>query len=105
MQVFTVDLSLCNGRYCCQIACKDEHVGNDWSPYAKPLPDTGQFWLGISEYDRDIKTDKDTSLGDIPFALMYVALSRQALANLTDSLSMRHAARLRKRKKEKSCLS
>lgn len=52
MKVFTVDLSLCNGCYCCQIACKDEHVGNDWSPYAKPQPDTGQFWIGITEQVR-----------------------------------------------------
>ena len=52
MIVFTVDLSLCNGCYCCQIACKDEHVGNDWTPYAKPQPDTGQFWIGLSEQVR-----------------------------------------------------
>jgi len=52
MKVFTVDLALCNGCYCCQIACKDEHVGNDWSPYAKPQPDTGQFWIGITELVR-----------------------------------------------------
>ncbi len=49
MKAFYIDLSVCNGCYCCQIACKDEHVGNDWSPYAKPQPDTGQFWIGIDE--------------------------------------------------------
>ncbi len=49
MKVFAVDLSICNGCHACQIACKDEHVGNDWSPYAKPQPDTGQFWIGINE--------------------------------------------------------
>ena len=49
MKAFVVDLSVCNGCYACQIACKDEHVGNDWTPYAKPQPDTGQFWLGIEE--------------------------------------------------------
>jgi Fe-S-cluster-containing dehydrogenase component len=49
MKVFVVDLSICNGCYCCQIACKDEHVGNDWTPYAKPQPDTGQFWIGLTE--------------------------------------------------------
>jgi len=49
MKVFTVDLSICNGCYCCQIACKDEHVANDWTPYAKPQPDTGQFWIGLTE--------------------------------------------------------
>ena len=49
MKVFALDLSVCNGCYCCQIACKDEHVGNDWTPYAKPQPDTGQFWIGLTE--------------------------------------------------------
>ncbi|MFH0730154.1 MAG: 4Fe-4S dicluster domain-containing protein [Pseudomonadota bacterium] len=52
MKVFAIDLSVCNGCYCCQIACKDEHVANDWTPYAKPQPDTGQFWLGLTELVR-----------------------------------------------------
>lgn len=49
MKVFIIDIAKCNGCYCCQIACKDEHVGNDWTPYAKPQPDTGQFWLKLTE--------------------------------------------------------
>ncbi len=52
MKAFVIDVSKCNGCYNCQIACKDEHVGNDWSPYAKPQPDTGQFWLKLNEYVR-----------------------------------------------------
>jgi len=44
-----IDLSLCNGCHNCQIACKDEHVGNDWTPVAKPQPDTGQFWNKVTE--------------------------------------------------------
>jgi Fe-S-cluster-containing dehydrogenase component len=51
-KVFVFDTSICNGCYCCQIACKDEHCGNDWTPYAKPQPDTGQFWLRLSEHVR-----------------------------------------------------
>jgi tetrathionate reductase subunit B len=51
-KVFVFDTSICNGCYCCQLACKDEHCGNDWTPYAKPQPDTGQFWLKLSEYVR-----------------------------------------------------
>jgi Fe-S-cluster-containing dehydrogenase component len=27
-------------------------VANDWTPYAKPQPDTGQFWIGITELVR-----------------------------------------------------
>ncbi|MFC1941698.1 4Fe-4S dicluster domain-containing protein [Chloroflexota bacterium] len=52
MKAFVIDVSICNGCYCCQIACKDEHVSNDWTPYAKPQPDTGQFWVKLHEYVR-----------------------------------------------------
>jgi tetrathionate reductase subunit B len=52
MKVFLIDVGICNGCYCCQIACKDEHVANDWTPYAKPQPDTGQFWLKQNEFVR-----------------------------------------------------
>ena len=50
MKAFIFDVGICNGCYSCQIACKDEHVGNDWSPIAKPQPDTGQFWLKLTEH-------------------------------------------------------
>ena len=36
MKAFLVDVSICNGCYNCQIACKDEHCSNDWMPYARP---------------------------------------------------------------------
>jgi tetrathionate reductase subunit B len=49
LKVFTFDASRCNGCYNCQIACKDEHVSNDWTPIAKPQPETGQFWLKLTE--------------------------------------------------------
>jgi tetrathionate reductase subunit B len=52
MKAFVIDVTHCNGCYCCQLACKDEHCGNDWSPYAKPQPDTGQFWGRLDEYVR-----------------------------------------------------
>lgn len=49
MKVFLFDASRCNGCHGCQIACKDEHCGNDWMPYAKPQPETGHFWCGVEE--------------------------------------------------------
>jgi tetrathionate reductase subunit B len=49
MKSFVIDIAKCNGCYNCQIACKEEHVGNDWTPYAKPQPDTGQFWMKMHE--------------------------------------------------------
>ena len=48
-KAFVFDLALCSGCYACQIVCKDEHSGNDWSPIAKPQPDTGQFWIKVNE--------------------------------------------------------
>jgi tetrathionate reductase subunit B len=61
MKSFVIDVAICNGCYCCQIACKDEHVGNDWAPYARPQPDTGQFWLKMNEFVR----------GTVPKVKMY----------------------------------
>jgi len=47
-----INYDICNGCYNCQVACKDEHVGNDWTPYAKPQPATGQFWMKITDMVR-----------------------------------------------------
>lgn len=49
MKVFVVDQKYCNGCYGCQIACKDEHCGNDWMPYQKPQPELGHFWMKLQE--------------------------------------------------------
>ena len=43
-KVMIIDITKCNGCHNCQIACKDEHCGNDWTPIARPQPLTGQFW-------------------------------------------------------------
>ncbi len=48
-KVFVFDADKCTGCRNCQLACKDEHVDNDWSPIALPQPDTGQFWLNLKE--------------------------------------------------------
>lgn len=52
MKALVIDINKCNGCYNCQIACKDEHVGNDWTPYAKPQPNTGQFWVKVTDMVR-----------------------------------------------------
>ncbi len=51
-KVMVIDLSICNGCHNCQVSCKDEHVANDWSPIAKPQPDTGQFWNKVINLER-----------------------------------------------------
>lgn len=51
MKVFVFDANHCNGCYNCQIACKDEHCGNDWTPIAAPQPNSGQFWCKVSQVE------------------------------------------------------
>ena len=49
-KAFVIDVAKCSGCYNCQLACKDEHAGNDWTPYAKPQPLTGQFWCRVTDH-------------------------------------------------------
>jgi Fe-S-cluster-containing dehydrogenase component len=49
---FVIDIRKCQGCYNCQVACKDEHCGNDWTPYAKSQPESGQFWGKLKEVVR-----------------------------------------------------
>jgi len=49
-KIFVIDIARCSGCYNCQLACKDEHCGNDWRPYAAPQPPTGQFWCKVKEF-------------------------------------------------------
>ncbi|MDR2088233.1 MAG: oxidoreductase, partial [Clostridiales Family XIII bacterium] len=51
-KVFVIDVAKCTGCHNCQLACKDEHCGNDWTPYAAPQPMTGQFWCRVEEHVR-----------------------------------------------------
>lgn len=48
-KVFVIDTALCTGCDNCQLACKDEHVGNDWSPIAAAQPEIGQFWMKLEQ--------------------------------------------------------
>ncbi len=50
-KAFVFDIAKCSGCYCCQLSCKDEHCGNDWTPYARPQPDIGQFWIKVKDYE------------------------------------------------------
>jgi Fe-S-cluster-containing dehydrogenase component len=55
-KVMIIDLALCNGCHNCQVACKDEHCANDWSPIARPQPDTGPFWNKVVHMERPTTT-------------------------------------------------
>ncbi len=49
-----MDLERCIGCYNCQVACKDEHVGNAFPPIAKPQPTFGHFWMRLEEHERQL---------------------------------------------------
>ena len=70
MKAFVFDLAKCNGCYNCQLACKDEMVGNEWMPFNKPQPDTGHFWCHMHE----------TTHGQIPKVRVEYRLHRNSHA-------------------------
>ncbi|MBW1802065.1 MAG: carboxypeptidase regulatory-like domain-containing protein [Deltaproteobacteria bacterium] len=47
-----IDIRKCNGCYNCFLACRDEHCGNDYPPYAAAQPAGGQFWMRLIEKER-----------------------------------------------------
>jgi Fe-S-cluster-containing dehydrogenase component len=53
MKTILVDPAKCLQCCNCQIACKDEHVGNDWSPIAAPQAEH-QFWIHVQ--DKEVST-------------------------------------------------
>jgi len=47
-----IDVAQCENCNNCFLACKDEHVGNDWPGYAGPQPNTGPSWICIEARER-----------------------------------------------------
>ena len=47
-----IDVEKCEDCNNCFLACKDEHVGNDWPGYSAPQPIHGQRWIDISRKER-----------------------------------------------------
>jgi Fe-S-cluster-containing dehydrogenase component len=47
-----IDVAKCENCQNCFLACKDEHVGNDWPGYSAPQSDRGQGWIKIQGKER-----------------------------------------------------
>jgi Fe-S-cluster-containing dehydrogenase component len=47
-----IDVSLCHDCNNCFVACKDEHVGNQWLPYTDEQPRHGHQWMNIQRTER-----------------------------------------------------
>ena len=63
MKTILVDVDRCVQCCNCQIACKDEHCGNDWSPIAAKQAD-GQFWVRIDQ--KEVSSGTRTRLIRMP---------------------------------------
>ncbi|MDR1815058.1 MAG: (4Fe-4S)-binding protein [Clostridiales Family XIII bacterium] len=46
------DVDKCIGCYTCMLACKDEHVGNEWLPYTDRQQKRDQKWLVMEKRER-----------------------------------------------------
>ena len=87
MKAFLIDLDKCVGCYDCQIGCKDEHCGNDWTPYAKPQPDTGQFWMHVIETEHGARPHVKVSY--VPTMCQHCADAPCAAACTQDAFKIR----------------
>ncbi|MDR1067888.1 MAG: oxidoreductase, partial [Clostridiales Family XIII bacterium] len=47
-----VDVAKCVGCFNCLMACKDEHVGNDWLPYTRSQQRHAQKWVDTIRHER-----------------------------------------------------
>lgn len=47
-----MDIASCHDCNDCFMACKDEHVGNDWSPYTEEQPRHGHRWIKLLRTER-----------------------------------------------------
>lgn len=47
-----IDVAQCEDCNNCTLACKDEHVENDWPGYSKPQPRHGQRWMDVLRHER-----------------------------------------------------
>ncbi|MBT3702510.1 MAG: oxidoreductase [Alphaproteobacteria bacterium] len=56
-----IDVALCHNCSNCFIACKDEHVGNDYPGYAASQPLHGHSWIEIGQRERGQAPMVDTA--------------------------------------------
>ncbi|MDO4735267.1 MAG: oxidoreductase, partial [Lachnospiraceae bacterium] len=47
-----IDLEKCAGCFNCFLACKDEHVGNEWLPYTKEQQKHDMKWVNVEVHER-----------------------------------------------------
>lgn len=61
-----IDVAKCEGCYNCFLACKDEHIDNDFPPYAVAQPKHGHKWIDIVTRERGQFPDIDVANLPVP---------------------------------------
>ena len=51
-RIMIIDVARCHDCNNCFLACKDEHVDNEFPPYSKAMPRHGHRWRDIDRVDR-----------------------------------------------------
>ncbi|NLP29610.1 MAG: oxidoreductase [Clostridiales bacterium] len=63
---FVIDVAKCHDCNNCFMACKDEHVGNDWPGYTASQPRHGHRWMNILRRERGQHTRNDVAFLPMP---------------------------------------
>ena len=74
-----IDVALCHDCNNCFMACKDEHVGNDWPGYTAPQPRHGHRWINIERRERGVYARNDVAYLPVPCQHCQVAHCQQAV--------------------------
>jgi Fe-S-cluster-containing dehydrogenase component len=61
------------------MACKDEHVGNDWPGYTAPQPRHGHRWINIERRERGVYARNDVAYLPVPCQHCQVADCQKAV--------------------------
>jgi Fe-S-cluster-containing dehydrogenase component len=61
-----IDVEKCENCNNCFLACKDEHVGNDWPGYTLPQPNLGSSWIRVLTRERGTYPQIDVAYLPVP---------------------------------------
>ena len=61
-----IDVATCQDCNSCLMACKDEHVDNEWSDYTEAQPRRGHYWIDVHRHERGQYPRIDVSFRPTP---------------------------------------
>ena len=82
-----VDVAKCHNCRNCFIACKDEHVDNDYPGYAAPQPRHGHAWIDIRTHERG--TAPMVDVAHLPMMCQHCGGNAPCMAAAPDAVTRR----------------